>query len=228
MRKTNSRDDYAFGVEGPFPHNLYTLALDARWERHLGSSYETEVFMSPTLENASENTIGFEDLKFAGGGLMRRRDVGRLDIGLGAAWTRVYGRGLLLPLLKLGVKTMGDRLFVHALLPLEASVEFAREAAIGNGCAANIVLQAGDGYAASQVARRAPFDLVMANILANPLIAMAGDLAGVLAPGGNTILSGLLVEQASAVIAAHEAAGLTLVHQHDLRGWTALVMPRPA
>jgi len=110
----------------------------------------------------------------------------------------------------------------------EASVEFAREAAINNGCAANIVLQAGDGYAASQVARRAPFDLVMANILANPLIAMAGDLAGVLAPGGNTILSGLLVEQAPAVIAAHEAAGLTLVRQDDLRGWTALVMTRPA
>lgn len=108
-----------------------------------------------------------------------------------------------------------------------ASVEFAREAAIGNGCAARIVLEAGDGYAAPQVARRAPFDLVMANILANPLIAMAGDLAKVLAPGGTAILSGLLVDQAPAVIAAHEAAGLTLVRQDDLRGWTALVMAKP-
>jgi ribosomal protein L11 methyltransferase len=109
-----------------------------------------------------------------------------------------------------------------------ASVAFAREAAAANGCAGRIALQAGDGYAASEVAGRAPFDLVMANILANPLIAMASDLARVLAPGGTAILSGLLVEQAPAVIAAHEAAGLTLLRQDDLRGWTALVMARTA
>lgn len=107
------------------------------------------------------------------------------------------------------------------------SVAFAREAAIANGCGAHIVLEAGDGYAAPQVKRRAPFDLVMANILANPLIAMAPELAAVLAPGGTSILSGLLIEQAPSVIAAHEAVGLRLVRQDDLRGWSALTMAKP-
>ncbi|MDA0951859.1 MAG: 50S ribosomal protein L11 methyltransferase [Proteobacteria bacterium] len=123
------------------------------------------------------------------------------------------------------------KLYGCAMLAVDidaASVAFAREAAIANGTGAQIVLEAGDGYAAPQVVRRAPFDLVMANILANPLIAMAGDLAGVLRPGGTAILSGLLVDQAPAVIAAHEAAGLRLLHQDDLRGWSALVMAIPA
>jgi len=73
-----------------------------------------------------------------------------------------------------------------------------------------------------------PFDLIVANILSRPLIAMAPALARHLAPGGVTILSGLLADQAAQVIAAHERHGLVLAHRDDLRGWTTLTMGSPA
>ncbi len=107
-----------------------------------------------------------------------------------------------------------------------ASAEFARKAAVANGAHQRIAALAGDGYATDAVSKRAPFDLILANILANPLIAMAPDLAAALKPGGIAILSGLLADQADAVVAAHTAAGLTLVERTDLRNWPTLVMTR--
>ncbi len=108
-----------------------------------------------------------------------------------------------------------------------ASADFAREAAEANGAHQRITALAGDGYATPEVANRAPYDLILANILANPLIAMAPDLAAVLKPGGIAILSGLLADQAKAVTAAHVAAGLKLVERNDLRTWSTLVLTRP-
>ena len=81
-------------------------------------------------------------------------------------------------------------------------------------------------YARRDIARRAPFDLVFANILARPLIAMAPDLAQLLAPGGVAILSGLLARQAPAVLAAHRAQELYLVSRIALEGWHTLVMAK--
>ena len=82
------------------------------------------------------------------------------------------------------------------------------------------------GYARRSIARRAPFDLVFANILARPLIAMAPDLARVLRSGGIAILSGLLSRQAPAVLAAHRAQGLYLVSRIALEGWHTLVVTK--
>jgi len=82
------------------------------------------------------------------------------------------------------------------------------------------------GYARRSIARRAPFDLVFANILARPLIVMARDLACFLAPGGVAILSGLLARQAPAVLAAHRAQGLYLVARIALEGWHTLVVAK--
>ena len=47
------------------------------------------------------------------------------------------------------------------------------------------------------------FDLLIANILANPLIELAADFAGRVQPGGRVILTGILAEQAEAVMAAY-------------------------
>ena len=76
------------------------------------------------------------------------------------------------------------------------------------------------------VRRDAPYDLVFANILARPLIDLAGDIASVLRPGGVVILSGLLRTQARAVRAAYVAQGLRFVRRLDLDAWTTLVMAR--
>ncbi|MFC7705632.1 50S ribosomal protein L11 methyltransferase [Plastorhodobacter daqingensis] len=72
----------------------------------------------------------------------------------------------------------------------------------------------------------APFDLVFANILKGPLIELAPDMAAHVAPGGYAVLSGLLVEQAEAVIAAYEAQGFTLAAREDIGEWATLVLRR--
>jgi ribosomal protein L11 methyltransferase len=71
-----------------------------------------------------------------------------------------------------------------------------------------------------------PYDLVFANILARPLIELAGDIAGALKPRGMVILSGLLRSQARAVRAAYVARGFRLVRRLDIDAWTTLVMAR--
>ena len=74
--------------------------------------------------------------------------------------------------------------------------------------------------------RRAPFDLVLANILANPLRQMATPMAQHLAPSALVILSGLLPQQAQSVVAAYRARGLVLRRHLEIEGWSSLLMQR--
>lgn len=71
---------------------------------------------------------------------------------------------------------------------------------------------------------RAPYDLLIANILAGPLIDLAPSLAGALAPGGRLILAGLLDHQAGAVAAAYRRQGM-MASSRIVRGdWPTLIM----
>ena len=74
--------------------------------------------------------------------------------------------------------------------------------------------------------RRAPYDLIFANILARPLVRMAKPMAAHLAPGGVAILAGLLNRQERLVLAAHKAQGLALVARVRLDGWSCLIVGR--
>jgi ribosomal protein L11 methyltransferase len=96
---------------------------------------------------------------------------------------------------------------------------------VGTGPGA-IELVAADGLEHERLQARAPYDLVAANILAGPLIALAADVAAVMAPGGTLLLAGLLNEQADDVIAAYEAAGCRLVDRHVVGEWPTLVLVR--
>jgi ribosomal protein L11 methyltransferase len=93
-----------------------------------------------------------------------------------------------------------------------------------NGVAGLMDLRRAAGYRG--LGRLPRFDLVFANILARPLMLMAGDLARVLAPGGVAVLSGLLARQERAVLAAHRARRLTLRRRIRLSGWHTLVLAR--
>lgn len=72
----------------------------------------------------------------------------------------------------------------------------------------------------------ASFDTVVANILAEPLMGMAADLAALLAPEGALFLSGLLSSQADAVQTAFLASGLRTVRQWNQGEWSLLWMVR--
>ncbi len=71
---------------------------------------------------------------------------------------------------------------------------------------------------------RAPYDLVIANILAGPLIELAPALAGALAPGGRLILAGLLDHQADAVTAAYRRQGMMAGARITRGDWPTLVL----
>lgn len=71
---------------------------------------------------------------------------------------------------------------------------------------------------------RAPYDLLIANILAGPLIDLAPALAGALAPGGRLVLAGLLDGQADAVATAYRRQGMMAGMRIDRGDWPTLVM----
>lgn len=101
--------------------------------------------------------------------------------------------------------------------------------------AANVAINALDGrldcleaagFDHPRMAAQAPFDLIFANILKGPLIELAPDMAAHVAEGGIVILSGLLVVQAEAILAAYAAAGFELKEREDLGEWSCLVLRR--
>ena len=104
------------------------------------------------------------------------------------------------------------------------SVEVARENARLNGTGDLVETIRATGFSAPQFAQRGPFDLVLANILANPLRQMATPMARHLAPSALVILSGLLPHQARGVIAAYRARGLVLGAAARIEGWSSLLL----
>ena len=91
--------------------------------------------------------------------------------------------------------------------------------------AGELLLGVADGMDSPLLTARAPFDLIIANILAGPLIELAEDFAKALSPGGTIILAGLLDTQADAVIAAYEKLGFTLTDRGSGE-WPVLVLSR--
>ena len=90
-----------------------------------------------------------------------------------------------------------------------------------------LLLAVADGMDSPMLAARAPFDLLIANILAGPLIELAPDFAKSLAPDGIAILAGLLETQADAVARAYEAEGMTL-NDRGTGEWPVLVLKGPS
>jgi ribosomal protein L11 methyltransferase len=108
------------------------------------------------------------------------------------------------------------------------SVRVAQQNAKLNGLGRLTRIQLADGWRDRTIRRRAPYDLIFANILARPLCLMAKQLANHIKPGGVAILSGLLRGQARGVIAAHMRCGLRVESSVEVGPWTTLSMRRPS
>lgn len=101
------------------------------------------------------------------------------------------------------------------------STHIAGENAAINGVAGSLSVITADGLGHPDLAA-AFFDVILANILAEPLISLAPGLRRALAPGGGIVLSGLLAEQQAGVLRAYEHQGLRLRQSWPIEGWVTM------
>jgi ribosomal protein L11 methyltransferase len=102
------------------------------------------------------------------------------------------------------------------------SVETARENAQLNGVGALVTAVHAADLRAPSINARAPFDLVLANILLRPLQRLAAPVARQLMPNARMVLSGILAAQGNAALAAYRSQGLVLERSFALDGWMTL------
>ena len=112
------------------------------------------------------------------------------------------------------------------------SIDVTRDNAAINGVklghgSGELLLAVADGMDHPMIAARAPYDLLIANILAGPLVELAPAFAKAVAPGATLILAGLLDTQADAVIAAYEARGMRITERGQ-GDWCVLVLESAA
>lgn len=101
------------------------------------------------------------------------------------------------------------------------AIDVTRENAVVNGVA-DIDLIVADGALEDAITAQAPYDLVIANILAGPLVSMAPELATIADANATIVLAGLLETQRESVVAAYAACGCSL-EAVDRRGdWSVL------
>ena len=108
------------------------------------------------------------------------------------------------------------------------AVAIARDNARINRVGALVRVVHAAGLHAAPLRARAPYGLIFANILLDPLKALATPMARLVAANGQIVLSGLLAAQAGAAIASYRARGLALVRRITLEDWATLVLVRPA
>jgi ribosomal protein L11 methyltransferase len=197
---------------------------------HAGRFY---VHTSTNIQDVPENTVPFlieASRAFGTGGhettsgclvmLDRLKRQGRYfdliaDIGTGTG------------LLAFAARHLWSRAYITASDIDPVSVEVTENNAVANGIPlgtgqGEIALCAASGTDHALIRQRAPYDLVIANILAGPLIELASSLAEVTREGGSLILAGLLDTQADALLRAYRLQGFRLQHRHDTGDWPCL------
>ena len=143
--------------------------------------------------------------------LKRRRFARVLDVGCGTG------------VLAIAAARTGSRAAVGTDIDAP-SVRIANENALLNRARARFVHASGLNDA--RVRHDAPYDLVFANILAPPLVALAQDIKGALKPDGIAILSGLLRTQERRVFAAYASRGFRMQRRIHHDAWATLVLRR--
>jgi ribosomal protein L11 methyltransferase len=95
-----------------------------------------------------------------------------------------------------------------------------------NGVASLVACVTAPGFHHPSFALAGPFDLIVANILARPLIRLAPQMARHLVPGGSLVLSGILDSQRDAVVAAYAGQRFRHVRTIHREGWVAIHLKR--
>ena len=106
----------------------------------------------------------------------------------------------------------------------QVAVDVAMANLRANGLEGRVCCVEAAGFDHPDIAARAPFDLIFANILKGPLVALAPDLNRYAAPSAYAILSGILNEQADEVISVYSRNGFNLVSRDEIVEWTTLTL----
>ncbi|MDM7459474.1 MAG: 50S ribosomal protein L11 methyltransferase [Paracoccus sp. (in: a-proteobacteria)] len=106
------------------------------------------------------------------------------------------------------------------------AVDTAAANVIANGLDGRVHCIEAAGFDHPTLEQAAPYDLVLANILKQPLIDLAPEMGRYIAPQGKAILSGILTSQADEVVSSYDAAGFALDRRDDLGDWTTLTLSR--
>jgi ribosomal protein L11 methyltransferase len=147
--------------------------------------------------------------------LAKRRTFGNvLDLGCGTG------------LLAIGAAKLWRRSVLASDID-PVAIEVTEENAAANGVAPLIHAVTADGMTNPAIAERAPFDLIVANILAGPLTQLAPGIVRALAKGSTLVLSGLLTWQENLVVSFYVPHGLILRARRRDGPWSALVLERP-
>ncbi len=94
---------------------------------------------------------------------------------------------------------------------------------LANGLDRNIQCFEASGFAHEQIKTKNPFDLIFANILLAPLLAIAPDISKYSLSGGYVVLSGILSEQAELVVNKYTGVGFSLSNQIEIGEWVTII-----
>lgn len=106
----------------------------------------------------------------------------------------------------------------------EVAVEVAEANVAANGLTDKVICVEAAGFENDALHARAPYDLVFANILKQPLIDLAPSMKEHVAEGGYMILSGILTRQADEVVAAYAEQGISEVRRGVIGDWVTLLL----
>ena len=108
----------------------------------------------------------------------------------------------------------------------QVAVDVAEANVTANDLAGRVKCVEAAGFDHPDLQAKAPFDLVFANILKGPLIALSPDMADNIQSGGYAILSGILNPQADEVVATYGENGFTVINREEITDWTCLLLQK--
>lgn len=92
----------------------------------------------------------------------------------------------------------------------------------------NILTIEATGLDSKKIRECGPYDMIVANILAGPLVGLAPDIGKAAMPGASVVLSGILVEQAARIVAAYRQQNIVLKQRITRKEWVTLVLEKPS
>ena len=198
LRPVTAGGFYVYGShdDGPVPEGLTPIRIDAAQAFGTGH-HETTTGCLEAIEQV----------------LKQKKPMRPIDVGTGTGILAIAIAKLRkLPVLASDI----DPLAVHTT----------RENARINGVGHLIVEIDAAGLDHTTIEGNAPYDLIVANILAGPLVELAPDIGRIAEPGAAIILSGLLDTQAPGVIAAYDEQGMALKEKIVRKDWATLILEK--